>query len=75
MCVRRAILGELILNYLAQITLPKSVANYLGSVFIPDGNSWGPHPHGFWEVGFEVGLSSTENLLPDLPETYFGATF
>ena len=28
---------ELILNYLAKMTLPKSVANYLGNVFVPNG--------------------------------------
>ena len=30
-------LGELILNYLAKITLPKSVANQLGHAFVPNG--------------------------------------
>ena len=35
-CLRmREILGGLLLNYLAKIRLPKSVANYLGHVFVP----------------------------------------
>ena len=36
-CVHeREILGELMLNYPARITLPKSGANQLGSVFVPN---------------------------------------
>ena len=30
-------LGELIFSYLAKITLPKSVVNWLGNVFVPNG--------------------------------------
>ena len=38
LCVRKKkILGDLILICLAKITLPKSVANSLGNVFVPDG--------------------------------------
>ena len=33
----REILGELILNYLANTTLPKLFANKLGNVFVPNG--------------------------------------
>ena len=33
----RELLGELILNYLTKITLPESVLNELGNVFVPNG--------------------------------------
>ena len=35
----REILNEFALNYLANITLPKSFANNLGNVFVPNGTS------------------------------------
>ena len=34
---KRELLGELILNFLTKSTLPKSVSNYLGNVFVPNG--------------------------------------
>ena len=35
----REILGEVVLNYLTKITLPKLFANYSGNVFVPCANS------------------------------------
>ena len=46
-------LGELTIHYLAKITLPKSVANELDSVFVPNGKDrqiWGIVPRlGGWQ--------------------------
>ena len=39
LCPRRESLGELLLNCLAKLTLPKSIENYLGDVFFPNGTS------------------------------------
>ena len=37
MCLEEKFLGELLLNYLINITLPNSLGNCLGHVFVPNG--------------------------------------
>ena len=62
----RELLGKLILNYLTKITLPKSISNQLGNVFVPNGNSGAQGPPQFLKKRSENAWAN-ENLSLRVP--------
>ena len=60
----REVLGELLLNHLAKITLPKLFANLIGNVFVPNGNRGGMGRQRFEGGARQILSVSARRLVP-----------